>query len=73
MIIVCYSKCTPCQFGQCPDEPHTWMESEDIEHDKSVKYPRSVEDWAELGRIRPCGCPCMAGRKSDLASAPPTG
>lgn len=30
--IVCYSKCWPCQFGQCTDEPHTWMDDDDREH-----------------------------------------
>ncbi len=62
-IIVCYAKCTPCQFGECPGYAHTWMESEDIEHDKTVATPKSPEDWKALAKANPCGCRCMAGVK----------
>ena len=52
--IVCYAKCTPCQFQECPDEPHTWMESEDLDHEN--RHPSSPEEWDALTAERPCGC-----------------
>lgn len=56
--IVCYAKCTPCQFGGCPDEPHTWMESEDLDH-AGIAAPTSPEGWEALAKDKPCGCHCM--------------
>lgn len=75
MMLVCYAKCTPCQFGEHPTEPHTWMESEDLEHDNAVgdrTFTNSAEDWAELARLRPCGCHCMDAHKP-LEPAPSPG
>lgn len=63
-MIACYAKCTPCQFGECPGVPHTWMESEDIEHDNKVSMPKTPEDWKALAKNHPCGCHCMRGVKS---------
>ncbi len=57
-VIICYSKCSPCQFGEHPDEPHSWMESEDIEHE-GRPMPKTEADWAALAAERPCGCYCM--------------
>jgi hypothetical protein len=58
-ILVCYAKCSPCQLGEHPSEPHTWMESEDIEGDPDVAAPASPEDWAALAAAAPCACHCM--------------
>lgn len=60
--IVCYAKCWPCQFGQCTDEPHTWMDDDDIEHAELTR-PTTPEGWATLAADKPCGCHCMAGRR----------
>lgn len=57
--IVCYSKCWPCQFGQCSDEPHTWMNDEDAAH-AGLTVPKTPEEWAALAADRPCGCNCNA-------------
>lgn len=56
--IVCYAKCWPCQFGQCTDEPHTWMDDEDIVH-AGLTVPTTSEGWTALAKDKPCGCPCM--------------
>jgi hypothetical protein len=66
--IVCYSKCWPCQFGQCPPcVPHTWMDDEDITH-AGLTVPTTGEQWDSLADERPCGCPC--NRREDLALIP---
>lgn len=57
--IVCYAKCWPCQFGQCTDEPHTWMDDEDREH---AGIPATTTA-AELAAQKPCGCRCNGGPK----------
>jgi hypothetical protein len=59
--IVCYAKCWPCQFGQCSDEPHTWMDDEDREH---AGIPAD-KPLAELAAERPCGCRCNAANVGD--------
>jgi hypothetical protein len=55
--IVCYSKCWGCQFGQCTDGPHTWMDDEDITH-AGLAMPTTPEGWAALATEKPCGCHC---------------
>lgn len=57
--IVCYAKCWPCQFGQCTDEPHTWMDDEDREH---AGIPADTSA-ADLAKSHPCGCRCNGGPK----------
>jgi hypothetical protein len=57
VVIVCYAKCTPCQFGEHPRDPHTWMESEDLEH-AGMPTPSTEEAWLELDLSKPCGCHC---------------
>lgn len=59
--IVCMAKCVSCQFGQCPDGPHTWMDVEDIEYSTDTDMPTTPDEWAELARTRPCGCHCRPG------------
>lgn len=60
--IVCYAKCWPCQFGQCTDEPHTWMDDEDREH-AGIPTPTTPEARAALAADKPCGCRCNGGPK----------
>jgi len=62
--IVCYAKCWPCQFGQCTDEPHTWMDDDDREH---AGIPASATA-AELATQKPCGCHCMAEHRARLTA-----
>jgi hypothetical protein len=62
--IVCYAKCWPCQFGQCSDEPHTWMDPDDREH---AGIPATTTA-AELAAQKPCGCHCMADHHARLAA-----
>lgn len=54
-VIVCYSKCWPCMFGDHldPPKPHTWMDDEDAEA-KGLSWPLTPEQAAE----NPCGCYC---------------
>jgi len=56
-IIACYSKCWPCNFGECPEpaEWHGWADFEDIEHAEATG-----QDVAALKAQR-CGCYCMGG------------
>jgi hypothetical protein len=60
--IVCYAKCWPCQFGQCTDEPHTWMDDDDRDH---AGIPKTTTP-GELADQKPCGCPCMAEHRARL-------
>ena len=50
-VIVCYTKCWPCQFGEHTAEWHTRADEEDIDH------------AAKTGRPDPstsrCGCYCQ--------------
>lgn len=57
-ISVCYAKCTPCQFGEHDPNPHSWMESDDLEH-AGVPTPQTEQEWAALAAKDPCGCYCM--------------
>lgn len=67
-VIICYAKCWPCQFGDHSTEPHTWMDSEDIEHE-GMAPPQSPEDRAQLAAERPCGCHCNEANRSAQRSA----
>lgn len=58
--IVCYAKCWPCQFGQCTDEPHTWMDDDDRAH---AGIPASMPP-AQLAAEKPCGCHCNAEHRA---------
>jgi hypothetical protein len=73
--IVCYAKCSACQFGACPGDVHTWMDSEDIEFAPDVDYPTTLEAWAALAADRPCGCYCMRRKQDspDTATKPQGG
>lgn len=62
--LVCWSKCWPCQFGECPDGPHTWMDSEDLRH-AGVRVPWTRWGWRRLAVKRPCGCDCMQGVRGE--------
>lgn len=53
------AKCSPCQFGYCPRQFHTWMDVSDIEHDSAVIMPETPQQWHALAVRRPCGCSCM--------------
>ena len=64
--LACYAKCWPCQFGQCTDEPHTWMDDEDIEATKDLERPTTAEGWAALAATRPCGCHCMKRHRDEV-------
>jgi hypothetical protein len=57
--IVCYSKCWPCQFGQCSDGPHTWMDDDDREH-AGIPAPTGHAERAAFAAEHPCGCHCNA-------------
>lgn len=56
-----YTRCWPCQFAERrrdhPNQPHTWMSAEDIEH-KQMATPETPEDWATLAERHPCNCWC---------------
>lgn len=56
--IVCYAKCWPCNFGEHPAEPHTWMDDDDA-GSAGVEVSSTPEGWAALAREKPCGCWCM--------------
>jgi hypothetical protein len=60
--IVCYAKCWPCNFGDCPGGWHTWADSDDVEH------------AAKTGRPDPstqrCGCPCVDEPERDVPEPP---
>lgn len=58
-LMIVYAKCWDCQFGQHSGEPHTWMDSEDIEYAKDVAWPETPEAWAALAATHPCGCWCL--------------
>jgi len=55
--IFCYAKCWPCQFGDCIEGPHTWMDDEDAAH-AGLTVPKTAEQWAALAVEKPCGCHC---------------
>jgi hypothetical protein len=55
-LIVCFSKCWPCNFAEHrdPPEPHTWMDEEDAEfHGHPWPLPPEVEAKNQ------CGCWCV--------------
>lgn len=46
--VFCATRCYPCQFDECPNEPHTWGSPEDFEH-----------AWATFQQAPGfCGCDC---------------
>ena len=50
-ILVCYSKCWPCNFGDHSKRWHTWADEEDIEHALSNGRPDPSSQR--------CGCYCQ--------------
>lgn len=57
--VVCYAKCVPCQFGQCPGGDHCWADQDDLDHALAIGKPETAE-----GR---CGCPCARGPELEQA------
>ena len=57
-VIICYTKCWPCQLGQHDGGTHTWMDAEDIEHAGNIPMPTTPQEWAHLAATHPCGCYC---------------
>jgi hypothetical protein len=67
-MIICFSKCWPCQFDVHSTEPHTWMDGEDIDHaianrHKGFVGPRGGKlrkrpPAEKLAAEFPCGCWC---------------
>lgn len=57
VVIVCYTRCWPCQFGEHHDPPkaHTWMDQEDAEH---AGHPWPLPD--EIAAKNVCACPCAS-------------
>jgi hypothetical protein len=51
-VMLCFTKCYPCQFGEHFDPPkwHTWASDDDIEHAKATAQPDP--------RFSKCGCYC---------------
>lgn len=64
-VIICRAKCWTCMLAEDdadhPNEPHTWMGDEDIDHDKDVERPTTPEGWAALAQSHPCACRCAGG------------
>jgi hypothetical protein len=62
-MIICYSKCWPCQFGQHFDPPqwHTWADGDDILHARNTGQP-------DPSKSR-CGCFCATGGEEAAAQA----
>lgn len=58
-VVACWAKCWPCQFGQCTDEPHTWMDDEDREHAGIL----ADTPLSQLATEKPCGCRCNSGAR----------
>lgn len=50
-MIVCYSQCWGCMFGQCydPAQPHPWWDGEDVE---------AAEAAGQQPPAGNCACPC---------------
>lgn len=48
--VFCATRCYPCQFDECPGEPHTWGSPEDFAH-----------AWATF-QDAPGFCGCECGR-----------
>lgn len=58
-VLICYSRCWSCQFGQHEGGPHTWMDEEDAECSKTVTVPRNAHEWKVLAETHPCACWCL--------------
>jgi hypothetical protein len=54
-IIVCYSKCWPCNFGDHDKAWHTWVDDEDVAHALSIGRPNPSSQR--------CGCYCQKDAK----------
>ncbi|GAB7044892.1 DUF6011 domain-containing protein [Catenuloplanes indicus] len=54
---ICRTRCYPCQFDDCPDGPHTWMDADEIAH--VGRRVDTAEERLALARTNPCGCACM--------------
>ena len=52
-VMVCLTRCYPCQFDEHPGRPHTWMAQDDAEH---AGHPWPLPD--ETAAENPCGCRC---------------
>jgi len=50
-IVVCYSKCWSCQFGEHTSEWHGWADEEDIAHAAETGQPDPSKQR--------CGCYCQ--------------
>lgn len=61
-VVVCRTRCTPCQFGEhhTPHHWHTWAEREDIDHAAATGQPDPSTSR--------CGCHCAAATEGDIAS-----
>ncbi|WP_033338982.1 hypothetical protein [Catenuloplanes japonicus] len=52
---ICWTRCYPCQFRECPADPHTWMDADEAAHAGAT----TDEQRAALTQAKPCGCACM--------------
>jgi hypothetical protein len=50
-VIICWTKCWPCNFGQHPGGEHTWADADDIEHAQNTGQPDPSS--------QSCGCWCV--------------
>lgn len=52
VVVVHWTQCYPCQFGEHRDPPtwHTWADPDDIDHAARTGQPDPS--------LSPCGCPC---------------
>ena len=56
-MIVCYTKCWSCQFGEHDKEWHTWADEDDIAHAANTGQPDPSDTR--------CGCYCQRNEKND--------
>ena len=51
-VVICWTRCEPCMFGQCFDPPkwHSWAGPEDLEHAAATGQPDPSD--------KPCACLC---------------
>lgn len=59
-IVVCYTKCWACQFGEHDAEWHTWADPDDVAH-------AAATGQADPSSVR-CGCYCC--RDAERTSPP---
>jgi hypothetical protein len=53
-IVVCYTKCWSCQFGEHTKAWHTWADEEDVAHAKATGQADPTQQR--------CGCYCQKGK-----------